>query len=92
MIRPYDGGGSLRRVHLEVDGEEVARLKQYHSVDLDLPSGRHTVAAHMDWAASASRDIDLADGEDVQLEVALPLLPMWDVLQRQQRALEIRRL
>jgi hypothetical protein len=90
-MRPYDGGGTFRRLRLEVDGEQVARLKQYEHVDLDLPRGRHTVVARMDWVDSASVDIDLADGEDLQLEVALPLLPMWDVLQRPRRALHIRR-
>jgi hypothetical protein len=90
-MRPYDGGGILRRVHLEIDGRQVARLRQYQGIDLQLPAGRHTVVARMDWVASASLDIDLAQGEDLQLEVALPLLPMWDVLQRPRRALHIRR-
>lgn len=92
VVRPYDGGGALRRVRLEVDGREVARLKQYRSVDLELAAGRHTVVGHMDWAASASRDVDLVEGEVVELEVALPLLGTWELLQRPQRALQIRRL
>jgi hypothetical protein len=91
-MRPYDGGGVLRRLRVEVDGRQVASLQQYRAVDLDLSPGRHTVVGHMDWVSSASLDLDLADGEDVQLEVALPLLPMWQVLQRPQRTLSIRRL
>lgn len=92
LVRPYDGGGAWRRLRLEVDGQEVARLRQYSSIDLDLAAGRHSVVAHMDGVASASRTIALVDGEDVRLEVALPLLGMWDLLQRPQRALQIRRL
>jgi hypothetical protein len=92
LMRPYDGGGILRRVHVEIDGEQIARLKQYESVQLELSGGRHTVVARMDWAASAALDIDLADDERLQLEIALPLMAMWDLLQRPQRALIIRRL
>ena len=92
IVRPYDGGGAFRRLYLEVDGEQVARLRQYRHVDLELAAGRHTVVARMDLVTSASLDLDLADGEDVELEVALPLIPMWDVLQRTPRTLSIRRL
>jgi hypothetical protein len=92
LTRPYDGGGILRRTRVEIDGDEVARLKQYQSVDLELPRGRHTVVAHMDWAGSATLDLELTDDGHLQLEIALPLLSMWDLAQRPQRSLVIRRL
>ena len=43
MTRPYDGGGILRRLRVEVDGQQVAALKQQGSVDLELAAGRHVV-------------------------------------------------
>ena len=90
--RPYDGGGILRRLVVEVDGERVAVLKQQRSVELELPAGRHTVVGRMDWASSATLEVDLAEGDDLRLEAALPLASMWDTLMRPRRALSIRRL
>jgi hypothetical protein len=92
VTRPYDGGGILRRLRVEIDGREVAVLKQYRSVDLPVPPGRHTVVGRMDWAGSASLTVDLAEDEELHLELALPLMPMWDRMQRSPRALSIRRL
>jgi hypothetical protein len=90
--RPYDGGGILRRLAVEVDGRRVAALKQQRSIDVELPPGPHTVVGHMDWASSATLSIDLAEGDEVRVEVALPLSAMWDVILRPRRALSIRRL
>jgi hypothetical protein len=75
---------------VDVDGRRIGALRQYRSVDVELPPGRHTVAAHMDGVRSATLDVDLADGQQLHLEVALPLLSSWDLLQRPQRALAIR--
>lgn len=92
MTRPYDGGGILRRLTVEVDGEKVASLKQQGSVDLELAAGPHAVVGRMDWVGSASLEFELAEGEELDLEIALPLLSSWDRLQRPTRALSIRRL
>jgi hypothetical protein len=88
--RPYDGGGILRRLVVEVDGRRVAALKQRQSAEVELAPGRHTVVGHMDWASSAALEIDLAEGDDVRMEVALPLSAMWDVLRHPRRSLSIR--
>jgi hypothetical protein len=90
--RPYDGGGILRRLSVEVDGRRIAVLRQGRSADVELSPGRHTVVASMDWTSGAVLDVDLADGEEVRLEVALPLSAMWDMLWRPRRALSIRRI
>lgn len=90
--RPYDGGGILRRLVVEVDGRRVAALKQEQSVEVELPPGRHTVVGHMDWASSAVLEMDLADADQVRLEAALPLTAMWEVMRRPRGALSIRRL
>jgi hypothetical protein len=92
VTRPYDGGGILRRLRLEVDGREVAVLKQQASVDLELAAGRHAVVGRMDWVGSAALEFELADDEELDLEIALPLLSSWDRLQRPTRTLAIRRL
>jgi hypothetical protein len=89
--RPHDGGGILRRLVVQVDGREVARLKQGESADIPLPPGKHTVVGSMDWTNSPALDIDLAEGEQARVEVALPLSALWNMVRRPRTALSIRR-
>lgn len=89
--RPHDGGGILRRLVVQVDGREVARLKQGESADILLPPGAHTVMGRMDWTSSPALDIDLAEDEPARVEVALPLSALWNMVKRPRSALSIRR-
>jgi hypothetical protein len=89
--RPYNGGGILRRLIVQVDGREVARLKQGESADIPLPPGKHTVIGRMDWTSSPAFDIDLAEEEEARVEVALPLSALWKMARRPLTALSIRR-
>src|SRR5687768_10689604 len=90
--RPHDGGGILRRLVVQVDGREVARLKQGESADIVLSPGKHTVMGSMDWTGSPALDVDLAEGEQVRVEVALPFSVLWNMIRRPSAALSIRRL
>ena len=89
--RPHDGGGMLRRLVVQVDGRDVARLKQGESADIPLPPGRHSVTGSMDWTSSPALDVDLAEGEQARVEVALPLSALWNMVLRPRTALSIRR-
>ena len=90
--RPYDGGGILRRLTVEVDGRRVASLRQRQSAEVELPPGRHTVVGVMDWTSGATLHVDLADDDELRLEIALPLVATWEAMRRGRRALSIRRL
>ncbi|GAB4080837.1 hypothetical protein GCM10028783_17850 [Modestobacter muralis] len=89
--RPHDGGGILRRLVVQVDGREVARLKQGEFADVPLPPGKHTVRGSMDWTSSPELQIDLAEDEQARAGVALPISALWNMLRRPRAALAIRR-
>jgi hypothetical protein len=89
--RPHDGGGILRRLIVQVDGREVARLKQGESADVPVSPGKHTVMGSMDWTSSPALEIDLAEDEQARVEVALPISALWNMIRRPRTALAIRR-
>ena len=90
--RPHDGGGVLRRLRVDIDGQNVAALKQGESAEIPVPSGTHTVTGRMDWTSSPPLDIDLVEDEQVRVEVALPFSALWNMVRRPQTALTIRRI
>jgi hypothetical protein len=92
LERPHDGGGILRRLRVEVDGREVAALPQGKSVAVPVAAGAHSVMGRMDWTSSPALDVEVAEGDEVRIEVALPLSAMWNMLRRPRSALTIRRL
>jgi hypothetical protein len=46
----------------------------------------------MDWTSSAALDVEVAEGDQVRIEVALPLSAMWNMPRRPRSALTVRRL
>jgi hypothetical protein len=91
LSRPVDGGGSLRRLRVEVDGREVAALRPRTTVDVPLPAGTHTAVARLDWSSSEPLEFTVDDDGEVPVEVAVPV-SSWDSVLRPRSALRIRRL
>jgi hypothetical protein len=91
LSRPHDGGGILRRLRVEVDGREVAALKQGETTAVPVPAGGHSVKGRMDWTSSPLLDVEVAEDEEVRIEVALPLSALWDMVRRPGSALTIQR-
>lgn len=91
LSRPHDGGGILRRLRVEVDGREVAALKQGESVAVPVPAGTHSVTGRMDWTSSPPLEVEVAENDEVRVEVALPFSAIWNMLRRPGSALTIQR-
>lgn len=92
LQRPRDGGGILRRLRVEVDGHEVGALKQGESVRLQVAPGPHRIVGRMDWTTTPTLELDVADRDVLEIEVALPVTALWNMMLRPQSALTIRRL
>ena len=92
LQRRLDGGGILRRLLVQVDGHEVAGLRQGQFVRIPLARGTHSVVGRLDWTSSPALDVDVAADEEVRIEVALPFSALWNMLLRPRTALAIRRL
>jgi hypothetical protein len=91
LSRPHDGGGILRRLRVEVDGQDVAALKQGESVAVPVPSGAHSVRGRLDWTSSPPLEVEVVDDDEVRIEVALPLSAIWNMIRRPGSALTIQR-
>ena len=63
-------GGRLRReVHVDVDGEQVATLREDGNVALWLTPGAHTLRARAGSALSEVREVQVAEGDVVRVLV-----------------------
>ena len=66
------GGGWMdrwRAYRIMVNDHEVARLKRNRHVSVDLPAGRHVITAEIDWCGGNVLTVDLADGDDIEVDV-----------------------
>lgn len=51
----------LSKFHVEVDGEEVAKLKHGESATVDVPVGAHSLQVHATGLTDGSTEIDVPD-------------------------------
>jgi hypothetical protein len=87
--RAGDTAGMARRMRVEVDGVEVARLKPKEQFVLKTATGVHQVRAEMDWTASAVLPVEVTDGV-ITVEVSMPWSAMFTMIVRPRKALRIR--
>lgn len=90
LHRQHDAGGLLRRLSVLVDGEQVAALRPGQEAAVTIRPGAHTVQAKMDWTRSAPLRVEVADGQSVSIEVAVPLRCLWEEFYRPSKALDAR--
>ena len=72
----------LRSYKIFVNGAQVGTIPVNDEFDVQVPAGRMTVEARIDWTRSAPLEIDAAEGQTVELEVAndwSPMLAIWAV-------------
>jgi hypothetical protein len=60
---------ATRSYRVEVDGREVGRLKPGETLEVPVSAGRHSVAARIDWSGSPAVNLDLNDGDRIDLTV-----------------------
>jgi hypothetical protein len=82
----------LRRLAVDIDGQQVAALKQGESADVPVTAGTHVVVGRMDWTSSPALQVEAGEGQQVRLEVALPFSALWNMVLRPRSASSIRRL
>lgn len=59
----------LRRYRIQVDGEEIGKVRGGDEVAVTVAPGRHSIRARIDWTGSPDVDVDVAAGEHVVLTV-----------------------
>ncbi len=65
--------GSARRLIIYVDGAKVAKLRLHDVVSLELPNGKHTVRARMDWVTCRALSVEVSDELIRRVELSLPM-------------------
>jgi hypothetical protein len=63
---------TLRRLKIEVDGEGRLVLPARATRTVDVPAGRHSVVARMDWSRSPPFEVTCDEAETTRLEVVVP--------------------
>ena len=68
----------LRAYRVLIDGAEVGEIRRGQTVDYDVAPGAHKVHLEIDWCASHTVALDLAAGQEAQLECkARPPMGGW---------------
>lgn len=62
----------LRSYDIRVDGQPRADIARNRDVEITLPAGTYSVAAHLDWCRSPAVDIRIEDGQVTALRVSNP--------------------
>lgn len=60
----------IRRYRVQVDDQEVGRLRHGERCEVQLAPGRHEVQVRIDWTGSPVRMIDVRDGDVIRLLVS----------------------
>lgn len=71
--RPAGLADALRKYRIVVGGTEVGEVAAGGELQLDLPVGRHTVVARIDWCSSNTVTLDVEAQSWQELEVGSPL-------------------
>jgi len=59
-----------RKIKIELDGKPVAKIKNGEKLKLDVPSGKHTIQAKIDWCSSNLLDLDVDDSSKIELALS----------------------
>lgn len=72
IVRRLEWFGMLRRVKVEVDGENAGSLRARGSLELDLPAGVHQVQALRAWVGSPVHGVTITDDAVSIVGISLP--------------------
>ena len=59
----------FRAYRIRIDGKTMGKVKFDSRLDLELPAGRHTVQATMDWTSTEPLSINISPGVDTIVSV-----------------------
>jgi hypothetical protein len=82
--RTNDYINSIRKYHLFIDGEKIGSISNEQTIGFEVPAGRHSVIARIDWCSSPELFIELHDNDSKLLlvggfkngKVIMPLIIM----------------
>jgi hypothetical protein len=60
---------AIRSYRIEIDGSERGLIEAGGKLSLQVPSGKHVVAARIDWSGSRPVSIEFGPGQTVHIRV-----------------------
>jgi hypothetical protein len=75
FFRTRDGGDSLRKYRLEVDGSKVGVLAPESSLAVDVEPGPHVCRARIDWTGSPATAVEPRAGQTLRIHVTRAARP-----------------
>jgi hypothetical protein len=69
LNRPHQLRHVFAKLKVELDGNEVAQIRDDESIRLPVASGPHEIQVKMPWVSSPPTTITVADGETVKRRV-----------------------
>lgn len=88
--RSQESTGILRRIRIQIDGQEAAALRPGQQVSLSAAVGAHSVQAFIDWCSSPPLVIDIRDDQVKTIEVAMPWTFLRTMIRNPSEALTLR--
>ena len=82
FVRPKQLADTLRSYTLHVNGRTVGALPRSGELDVEVPAGRATIEAKIDWCGSDPLSIEVKAGQITKVEVSNrlgPLLSIWGI-------------
>jgi hypothetical protein len=67
--RANDYINALREYRLFVDGQKIGTISNNQTKDFEIPAGRHTLIARIDWCSSPELSFELNDNDSKTLLV-----------------------
>lgn len=56
-----------RKINIEINGELVCKIKNGEHISLDIPSGKHSIQAKIDWCTSNRLELDVEDTSHLKI-------------------------
>jgi len=56
-----------RKIKIELDGTPFAKIKNGEDLELEIPSGKHTLQAKIDWCSSNLIELDIDNSSKIKV-------------------------
>jgi hypothetical protein len=70
LVRGSGYAYRLRRYKIFIDGAQVGTIARDAVLDLEVPSGPHTIEARIDWGRSQPLTIEATPDQRIEIEVS----------------------
>jgi len=71
LSRPHQLWHVFAKLKVELDGSEIARIRDNESIQLPVTAGPHELRVKMPWVSSPATAVTIADGDTVKRTIQI---------------------